>query len=81
MHCKIIDSNFHPLEGKRQRHLTGHGVVIEEDVCLEPYCIIVDCVVERGTTVAPRTVVTRRVPANVLISGAPTRMTPLRRSA
>jgi acetyltransferase-like isoleucine patch superfamily enzyme len=63
MYCKVMDSHFHALTRDRALPPTSHTVVIEPDVTLGVYSIVVAAGIERGAVVPPRSVVLHRVQA------------------
>jgi UDP-3-O-[3-hydroxymyristoyl] glucosamine N-acyltransferase len=62
MFCKVMDTHFHSLTRDRAMP-ASHAVVIEPDVTLGVYTIVVAAGIERGAFVPPRSIVRRRVQA------------------
>ena len=74
---KVIDNHFHSLTGNRLERPEPGTVVIEDDCVLEAYAILLPGAhLERGTVVAERAVVSRRVPARHRARGNPARVEP-----
>lgn len=70
--CKILDGHFHALEGDRQERPAPSTVVVEDDVDVGPHCVLLPRAhVGRGSTVRAGTVVSRRYPPGVVLSGIP----------
>lgn len=58
--CKVMDNHFHPLVGDRNERPAPRPVVIEEDVVIGPYSIVLaGAHLARGTCVEPGSIVKR----------------------
>jgi acetyltransferase-like isoleucine patch superfamily enzyme len=69
---KVLDSHFHPLRGDRHRRTNGAPVVLEDDVVLEPWAVVLTGTrVGSGTCVGAATVIRRRLPPGLIVSGSP----------
>ncbi len=80
MYCKILDTNWHSLRQRDQvpRPIpieVGENVVLEDNVILLPGARIGD-----NVTVRARSVVSRTIPPNVVVSGYPARIVERRRA-
>lgn len=75
--CKFIDAHFHGLPGESKFGQPPRPVTVEEDVDIGPRSLLLPGAhVGRSTVVGPGTVLTRRVPAHVVVSGQPVRSRP-----
>ncbi len=71
-YTKILDGNFHALEGNRHERPAPHEVIVEEDVDVGPRCVLLPRAhIGRSSTVIAGTVVSRRFPPNVILGGIP----------
>lgn len=62
-YCKILDNQFHPLRGNRHAATPSKPVILEPDVEIGPMSVLLPgAYVERGASVPPSKVVSRRVP-------------------
>lgn len=69
--CKILDNHFHRL-GDRDGRPESTPVIIEEEADLGVRSILLPGAhIGRGTVVRAGTVLTRRVPAGVIVAGVP----------
>jgi len=69
---KILDNNFHPMQGNRDERPPSRPVIIEDGVVLGRSVIILPGVlVEKGARVADGAVVCRRVVAGAVVEGNP----------
>ncbi len=73
--CKVLDNQHHPLKGNRHERPPSVPLVIEDGVTVGSRAILLPGAhVQRGTTVAPGTVISRRIPPNVTVGGSPPRV-------
>lgn len=71
---KIMDNNFHPLEGDRHARPPSRPVRIDNDVHIGARAIILPGVhIECGARVEAGSVVNRSVKANMVVAGNPAR--------
>jgi len=69
---KIIDNHFHPLRGNRHERPSSTSVNLEENVAVEDRAIILPGAwLMRGVRVCQGAVVSRKIPAGVVVSGVP----------
>lgn len=69
---RVLDNNFHELNGDRSRRPLSRPVIVEEDCVIGPRAILLPGAhLGRGCRVGPATVVSRRIPAGSDIAGAP----------
>jgi acetyltransferase-like isoleucine patch superfamily enzyme len=62
--CKILDNDFHPLRGDRHEAPSSKPVTIEDEVVVGAMAVLLPgAYVERGVTIGPSKVITRRVAA------------------
>lgn len=62
--CKLMDNHFHAMRGDRQVQPPATGVVVEDDVVLGPFAILLPGAhLGRGCRVGAREVIRRRVPS------------------
>lgn len=77
---KIIDNQFHPLRGDRNRRPAPVEVRIEENVTIGAHSIVLPgSHVEAGARIGAHSVISRRIPAGAYVVGNPpvcTRATP-----
>lgn len=70
--AKIIDNHFHRITGDRHERPPAGEVVLEEDVIIGSAAILLPgSYIGKGTRVGARSVLSKRVPAGVRISGNP----------
>jgi acetyltransferase-like isoleucine patch superfamily enzyme len=70
--CKIIDNHFHPLTGNRLELPESHPVEVAEEVMLGARSILLPGThLGAGTVVRSGTIISRRFPPGVELSGAP----------
>jgi acetyltransferase-like isoleucine patch superfamily enzyme len=75
--CKILDNDFHLVEGVRELTPGSHPVTLEEDVTLGPRVIILPGAhLGRGTRVKPGAVFSHRTRAGAVVVGHPARILP-----
>lgn len=72
----IVDTDFHPLAAQDRRLSPAEGktaeVIIEDDVFIGMNCLILKGVtIGRGSVVGAGSVVTRSVPAGIIVAGNP----------
>ncbi|MHB8877585.1 MAG: acyltransferase [Myxococcaceae bacterium] len=68
---KVLDNHFHPVRGDRTRRPPSLPVHIDEGVDIGPRAIVLPGArIEKGATIAPGVVVSRRVPAGTRYTGA-----------
>ena len=73
--CKVMDNQYHPLRGNRHERPSSVPLVIEESVRVGSRVILLPGThLQKGASVAPGTVVSRRIPADVAIGGSPARV-------
>ncbi|HYO55975.1 acetyltransferase [Archangium sp.] len=73
--CKVMDNQYHPLRGDRHERPSSVPLVIEEGVRVGSRVILLPGAhLQKGASVAPGTVVSRRVPAGAAVGGWPARM-------
>jgi acetyltransferase-like isoleucine patch superfamily enzyme len=62
--CKLMDNHFHAMRGDRQVQPPATAVVVEDDVVLGPYAILLPGAhLGRGCRIGARSVIRRRVPS------------------
>ncbi|MBZ4396658.1 acetyltransferase [Myxococcus sp. XM-1-1-1] len=72
---KVMDNQHHPLRGNRHERPPSVPLVIEEGVTVGSRAILLPgAQLQKGCTVAPGTVISRRIPAGVTVGGAPARV-------
>lgn len=75
--AKIIDNHFHRVSGNRHERPPPGTVVLEEGVVVEPGAIILPgSHVGRGARIGARSVVSKRIPPGVTVSGNPAKVVP-----
>ncbi len=75
--CQVMDDNFHVPGQDRDVRPPSQPVVIEDDVVLGPYSILIaGAYVARDSVVHSRTVVTRRLPPHSDVRGVPAMVRP-----
>lgn len=73
--CKVMDNQHHPLRGNRHEAPPSVALVIEAGVTVGSRAILLPGArLGAGCTVAPGTVVSRRIPAGVAVGGSPVRV-------
>jgi acetyltransferase-like isoleucine patch superfamily enzyme len=73
--CKVLDNQYHPLRGNRHERPSSIPLVIEESVKVGSRAILLPGThLQKGASVAPGTVVSRRIPADTAVGGWPARM-------
>jgi acetyltransferase-like isoleucine patch superfamily enzyme len=73
--CKVMDNQHHPLRGNRHESPPSVPLVIEAGVTVGSRAILLPGArLEQGCTVAPGTVVSRRIPPAVTVGGSPARV-------
>lgn len=73
--CKVLDNQHHPLRGNRHERPPSVPLAIEEGVTVGSRAILLPGThVQKGATVAPGTVVSRRIPPGVTVGGSPARV-------
>jgi acetyltransferase-like isoleucine patch superfamily enzyme len=71
-YVKILDNNLHPLRGDRHQQTPSVPVEIQRNVCIEARAIVLPgAKLEEGVRVCAGSVVSRRVPAGLVVSGVP----------
>ncbi|WP_338867129.1 acyltransferase [Myxococcus stipitatus] len=74
-YCKVMDNQHHPLRGNRHARPASVPLVIEESVSVGSRAILLPGThLSKGCTVAPGTVVSRKIPAGVSVGGVPARV-------
>jgi acetyltransferase-like isoleucine patch superfamily enzyme len=69
---KLIDNHFHTPGGDRSRRPASMRVELEDGVEVGSRAILLPGAhIERGSRVGPGTVISRRIPSGVLVSGNP----------
>lgn len=75
MWCKVMDNMYHPLRGNRHSRPQSVPLVLEEGVTVGSRSILLPGThLQRGVSVAPGTVISRRIPAGVSVGGSPARV-------
>ncbi|RKH65592.1 acyltransferase [Corallococcus llansteffanensis] len=75
MWCKVLDNMYHPLRGNRHARPQSVPIVLEEGVTVGSRSILLPGAhLQRGASVAPGTVISRRIPAGVSVGGSPARV-------
>lgn len=70
--AKLLDNNFHPLKGNRHARPAPSPVTLDEDVHLEREAIVLPGThLQRGVRVCAGSLVSRKVPPGVTVSGVP----------
>jgi acetyltransferase-like isoleucine patch superfamily enzyme len=70
--CKVMDNQHHPLRGNRHERPPSVPLVIEDGVTVGSRAILLPGAhVQQGATVAPGTVISRRIPPRVTVGGSP----------
>lgn len=73
--CKLMDTHFHHALGGRQVRPPAQPLTIEENVVVGARCVLISGAhLEGRVTIAPGTVVTRRVAAGRKAAGVPARI-------
>ncbi|MCP3101863.1 acetyltransferase [Myxococcus sp. K15C18031901] len=73
--CKVMDNQHHPLRGNRHERPPSVPLVIEAGVTVGSRAILLPGTqLQKGCSVAPGTVISRRIPAGVTVGGAPARV-------
>lgn len=74
---KVMDNNFHPVNGDRLRRPISKPVTLGAGVVVGPRCIVLPgAVLEDGVVLGPGVVIGRRVRAGVTLAGSPPRAIP-----
>lgn len=72
---KAMDNQHHPLRGNRHERPPSVPMVIAEGVTVGSRAILLPgAQLQKGCTVAPGTVISRKIPAGVTVGGAPARV-------
>jgi acetyltransferase-like isoleucine patch superfamily enzyme len=70
--CKVMDNQHHPLRGNRHERPPSVPLVIEDGATVGSRAILLPGAhVQAGATVAPGTVLSRKIPPRVTVGGSP----------
>jgi acetyltransferase-like isoleucine patch superfamily enzyme len=70
--AKVLDNNFHPVSGNRHQRPVSTAVVIEEGAEVGVRAILLPGAhVQKGARIGTGSVISRRIPAGVTVSGVP----------